>query len=108
MALLDIAGVPGGYNISSHIPIVSKCTWMTGQHQTKAKQYCKGGHIVHNICIITGADLSSIQSKVDVNNLTGPMFHNKYFVEIDHTVMDCIEEQLVIRNRLEYERDCLD
>ena len=76
MALLDIAGVPGGYNanVSSHIPVVSSYTWITGQHQTEAKQYCKGGHIFHNICIITSADLSSIQSKVDINNLTGPMF----------------------------------
>ena len=73
----------------------------------KAKRYCKGGYIVHNICIVTSSDLSSVQSKVDANNLTGPMFHNKYFMERDHTVMDCMEEQLVIRNRLEYEKDCL-
>ena len=73
----------------------------------ETKRYCKGGYIVHSICIVTCADLSSVQSNVDVNNLTGPMFHNKYFMERDHTAMDCIEEQLVIRNRLEYEQDCL-
>ena len=36
------------------------------------------------------------------------MFHNKYFMERDHTVMDCVEEELVIRNKQEYERDCVE
>lgn len=34
------------------------------------------------------------------------MFHNKYFMERDHTVMDCIEEEIVNRNKEEYKRDC--
>lgn len=37
----------------------------------------------------------------------GALFHNKYFMERDHTVMDCIEEELISRNKLEYERDCI-
>ena len=37
----------------------------------------------------------------------GPFFHNKYYMERDRTVMDCMEEQLVSRNRKEYEIDCL-
>ena len=56
---------------------------------------------------MTSADLHRVRSKVNINNLKGPMFHNKYFMEKDHIVMDCMEEELVIRNRLEYEKDCL-
>ena len=56
---------------------------------------------------MTSADLSSVHGQVNVKKLRGPMFHNKYFMERDHTVMDCLEEQLVVRNRLEYEKDCL-
>ena len=58
---------------------------------------------------MTSADLFRVTHnlKVNVNNLKGPMFHNKYFMERDHTVMDCVEEQLVMRNRLEYKKDCL-
>ena len=37
----------------------------------------------------------------------GAMFHNKYYMERDHTVMDCIEEELVSRNKQEYEKDCI-
>ena len=102
-------GVPGGFNASIMswcVPIVSEYIWITGQRKTQVEQYCKSGYIVHNICIMTSADLSSVHVKVNVKKLRGPMFHNKYFTERDHTVMDCMEEQLVLRNRLEYEKDC--
>ena len=57
---------------------------------------------------MTSADLFRMSNDLKVNDssLKGPMFHNKYFMERDHTVMDCVEEQLVIRNRLEYMKDC--
>lgn len=82
---------------------------MSGQQD---RQLCKGGNVVHNICIVTSADLWSmriIDSKVNDNDyeLKGPMFHNKYFMKLDHTVMDCLEELLVLRNRIEYDRECL-
>ena len=104
-------GVPGGYNanVSYHIPTVSEDIWLTRKRKTQTKWFCKSEYIIHKICIVTSADLSNahMHSKVDVNNLQGPMFHNKYFMERDHTVMDCMEEQLVIRNKLEYQQDCL-
>ena len=34
------------------------------------------------------------------------LFHNKYFMELDHTVMDCMEERAVAKNRQEFEADC--
>lgn len=102
-------GVPGGHNakVSSLIPVVSEYIWITGDRKSHTKKFCRGGHIVHNICIITSADLQRVRYKVHMNNIKGPMFHNKYFMERDYTVMDCLEEQLVIRNRLEYKKDCL-
>ena len=106
------AGVPGGYNsnVSSLIPVVSSYIWITQPAQKKEPyKYCTSGYIVHQICIMTSADLHRVSKdlKVNASNLKGPMFHNKYFMERDHTVMDCIEEQLVIRNRLEYKKKCL-
>ena len=32
-------------------------------------------------------------------------FHNKYFIEYDHVVMDCMEEEIHSRNKLEYFND---
>jgi len=34
------------------------------------------------------------------------IFFNKYFMEWDHVVMDCMEQQLVEQNMLEYKQDC--
>ena len=31
---------------------------------------------------------------------------HKYFMELDHTVMDCTEERAVAKNREEFEADC--
>ena len=33
------------------------------------------------------------------------MFHNKYFMDVDHVVMDCFEEEQVKRNMDEFKRD---
>ena len=62
--------------------------------------------MVHNVSIITSSDLHLLKYQVDPNNIEGPLFHNKYFMEVDHTVMDCAEEQLIIRNKQEYANDC--
>ena len=110
--VLCVAGVPGGYNatVRSLIPYVAVCVWVTDPAaKREPHKYCSSGYIIHDICIMTSADLFRVTDnlKVNVNNLKGPMFHNKYFMERDHTVMDCVEEQLVMRNRLEYKKDCL-
>ena len=111
LIICNFAGVPGGYNanVRSLIPVVSTYIWITQPAQKREPQkYCSSGYIVHHICIMTSADLFRMSNDLKVNDgsLKGPMFHNKYFMERDHTVMDCVEEQLVIRNRLEYMKDC--
>ena len=67
------------------------------------------GWFVHWICIVSSGDLHRLVNflRTDVDPHTqGAMFHNKYFMERDHTVMDCVEEELVNRNKEEYKRDC--
>ena len=33
-------------------------------------------------------------------------FQNKYFMELDHVAMDCMEERIVDMNKREYELEC--
>ena len=102
--MITTAGVPGGYNehVASLIPTVAGVIWCHGEDKN-----CHG-LVVHRLSIIESADLHLVKYKVDLGNIQGPFFHNKYYMELDHTVMDCLEEQLVIRNKQEYENDCKD
>ena len=111
-AFVLCAGVPGGYNssVKSLIPVVATSVWITQPAQKREPhRYCSSGYIVHGICIMTNADLFRVRNdlKVNVSSLRGPIFYNKYFMERDHTVMDCVEEQLIIRNKLEHKKECL-
>ena len=62
------------------------------------------GRIVHYICIISCSDLHQVQYSI---KNTVAFFYNKYFMEEDHVVMDCVEEKLIERNRIEYNGDCM-
>ena len=35
------------------------------------------------------------------------LFHNKYYMEYDHSVMKCMEERIVEKNKLEYQEDII-
>ena len=67
------------------------------------KEVCCAGEVIHHVCIISTADLHLVQRSTR-NNLY--MFYNKYFMEDDHVVMDCMEERLTRQNKLEYLKDC--
>ena len=100
--LYMLPGVPGGYNPS--IPrneyfSVVKAFWTISNSFQEEEYNCKGV-VHHNICIITAADLASVTKGKDY------LFHNKYFMEVDHTVMTCMEERIVARNKLEYRKEC--
>ena len=97
-----LLGVPGGFNeaAASLIPAVADVIWCGDPRRP-----CKG-LTNHGLSIITSSDLNLLGYQVDPHNIQGPFFHNKYFMEVDHTVMDCLEEQLVIRNKQEYVDDC--
>ena len=62
------------------------------------------GRIYHNICIVNHANLPRIMQ--ETKNGSTALFHNKYFMEDNHLIMDCMEERLVAMNKLEYELEC--
>ena len=94
-------GVPGGFNPKLPKELyfeIDQYFWLV--HKTGP---CSG-KIVHDICVVTAGDLKRIIEASD--NGRKALFHNKYFTELDHTNMDCMEERLVARNKKEYENDC--
>ena len=92
-------GVPGGFN--SNLPQkfyvnVERAFWMF-------KAMACSGRTVHNICIVTAGDMKAV---LKLSNFgAGAMFHNKYFMNDDHVVMDCAEERLIQHNIAEYQND---
>lgn len=100
-------GAPGGYTSRRQfpkisIPLVSKSMW---KHNEDSKYYVAGetcsGKTVHQVCILTSADLPRIKEVMKWNI----WFFNKFFMEDDHVVMDCVEEQLVRANKWEFYHD---
>ena len=85
---------------SAGTPRVEQILWL----DNKNKRRCEGLR-VHKICIVTSADLDLVYS-LGVKNKRTHFFFNKYFMEKDHVVMDCLEEHLLRQNQLEYEHDC--
>ena len=58
---------------------------------------------MHGVCIVSVAELKEI---LEVNrNSERNLFHSKYFMEVDYVVMDCMEERLVARNKVELKND---
>jgi len=87
------------------VPVVDQYIWLNSVGQPrKYHQVCEG-KAVHFICILTVGDLPEIY-RLGVNNPRPHFFFNKYFMEDDHVVMDCMEERLVKQNKLEYKQDC--
>lgn len=102
-----MAGAQGGYSSRRllpkvSIPVVSKSLW---KHDKVSNYYVEGetcsGKTVHQVCILTSADLPQIKGAMKWN----VWFFNKYFMEDDHVVMDCVEEQLVRANKWEFYHD---
>ena len=89
-------GVPGGYDkaLASRYFVLESAFWV---YTKKTECY---GKKVHVVCVVSAGDLPNI-----VSNTDNRIFHNKYFMEYDHTVMRCMEERIVQRNKLEYQQD---
>jgi len=100
-----LTGAPGGYD-----PKMRKNFFKTDNYFWRNREYVKkngkrcSGLIIHNICIVDVGDLQRILQAT--NNGKSAFFQNKYLMEHDHVVMDCMEERIVDKNRLEYEKDC--
>ena len=98
--LFMMPSVPGGYNTTLKDLYVraAHSTWIFSANP----KLCQG-IVVHSICIITAGDLPMVMRTSENRTL----FHNKYFMNHDHTAMDCLEEMIVEKNKLEYERECV-
>ncbi len=100
-----LPNIPGGRNTNlsqDNKFIVSRYAWIIGID--KSATMCQGKEI-HHICIVESGDLNWLLSSNTSHSDTKAFFHNKYFMENDHIVMDCMEERIVARNKLEYEND---
>ena len=100
---------PGGFysvatpsNVRS-LPQVYKSVWKHDHSSPyyKPGEQCASNYTVHHVCILTSADLPQIKRVMEWN----VWFFNKYFMEDDHVVMDCVEEVLVRNNKQEFTRD---
>ncbi len=95
-------GIPGGFN--PEIPRedyfrVVRALWC---FRKDCQSMCHGKWI-HSVCIVSSGDVPKV---LDYQRGAGYLFHNKYFMEMDHTVMDCAEEVLVARNEQEFIDEC--
>ena len=101
-SLYRLPDVPGGRPMKGiTVPRVCTSVWLN----KPTHPICKGTSY-HTICIVSSGDLPLIYRQ-GVNAHQPTFFFNKYFMEMDHVVMDCMEQRLVEQNRREYEIDCL-
>ena len=100
-----IAGVPGGYDAkyASLVPIIDDYIWLVHLTEEGIAKHCSGRN-VHFICVVNSGDLHRLRYKPDPK-VKERFFHNKFFMEEDPTVMDCLEEELLRRNIKEFEHD---
>ena len=94
-------GTPGGYNSDRKYFRVASIFWRTNSNQQSLPCF---GKTVHRICIVNFLDLPRIMK--ETKNGSTALFHNKYFMELGHVVMDCMEERIVDMNKREYEMEC--
>ena len=87
---------------------ISDTIWLSWEEIGKgSKTHCSGSNI-HRVCIVSSGDLHRLKYSTDPGSvIRPPPFHNKYSMVEDHTVMDCMEELLIERNKQEYIRDTM-
>jgi hypothetical protein len=94
--VFKMPGVPGGYDPNKNYFSVSHTFWMGAMP-------CHG-EIMHGICVVNFQDLPRIMRETKFGKTA--LFHNKYFMELDHVIMDCMEERIVAKNKREFEMEC--
>ena len=96
---------PGGvHTLSSdfRMPLIAQRDWIRyyGKGKTNIhKGFCEGRKVQHLICIVSAYDLPRLY---EISKMGKWWFHNKYFIEYDYTVIDCLEKILSERNKDEY------
>ena len=87
-------------------PSVAIYQWMnTKEVRQNPMNFCRGV-TVHSVCIQTSGDLARIYEMALTEGQRTYFFFNKYFMDGDHVVMDCMEQRLVKQNQREYLEDC--
>uniref|UniRef100_A0A1X7U3G0 Uncharacterized protein n=1 Tax=Amphimedon queenslandica TaxID=400682 RepID=A0A1X7U3G0_AMPQE len=66
------------------------------------KDNCMEEYFRHGICIVSASDLPFIMRQMK----TGLWFYNKYLIDYDHVVNDCIQLLLIQNNFNWYKQDC--
>uniref|UniRef100_A0A1X7U0G5 Uncharacterized protein n=1 Tax=Amphimedon queenslandica TaxID=400682 RepID=A0A1X7U0G5_AMPQE len=66
------------------------------------KDKCVEEYFRHGICIVSVSDLPFIMKEMK----TGLWFYNKYLIDYDHVVNDCIQLLLIQNNFKRYKQDC--
>jgi len=103
-SLYALPDAPGGRLKTKglQVPVVDEFIWLSNQwDKTHQWDRCHGWE-VHAMCVLSCYDLQTI-----FKYRRNAFFFNKYFMERDHTVMDCAEENLVQRNIQEYKTGCV-
>ena len=86
-------------------PSVTVYQWMITVKREEASRYCRG-ETVRFVCILTSADLARIYKVALAEGRRTYFFFNKYHMDRDHVVMDCMEQRLVSQNQREFLEDC--
>lgn len=96
--------VPGGFDKTLHRSSyfeVSGSYWTKANTFQHAKVHGCHGKALHNVCVLVAGDVPRV-----VKDRNQHLFFNKYFMEYDHTVMGCMEQSIVARNKMEYQQEC--
>ena len=103
----NIPEAPGGHNVflRTHphpkLPAITSRIWR--QNDTNAS-LCNDHFYRHKICIVSSSDLPNLKNKSEQGS---QFFHNKYLIDYDHVVMDCMEQILLQRIEIEWKIDLL-
>ena len=94
-----------GTDVTTKLPQIhiADTIWLSLEDK-EWQRHCSGSN-VHSVCIVSSGDLHRLKYNTDPDDVIPPLFHNKYSMAEDHTVMDCMEELLVERNKQDYMRD---
>jgi hypothetical protein len=99
--VFKIPGVPGGYDPNKKYFSMSSIFWRTSKAARKLPCY---GRTVHLVCVVNFQDMPRIMRETKFGETA--LFHNKYFMEWDPVIMDCMEERIVAKNKREFELEC--
>ena len=102
VTLNDLKDAPGNRHTIKKgmtMPLVRQVVSKPFNGKHKAK--CLERYTVRSFCIQSASDLPYLRSLSDI------WFLNKYRIDYDHVVMDCMEELLLKKHFKEYEVDCI-